>query len=274
MALSHAENPHRIESRGRPGSGGPIESALATLSHRSVNVASKERLASALAGGFAVVWGLSHRSWTGKLTAALGSGLIYRGVSGHCHLYQALGIDRSHTGEGTRALATGRERAERHYDILRSQTVQRSPDAVYRAWRQSETFAQAMSHFASLTALDDRRTRWAVKDPLGHEHSWVTSLVVDEPGELLRWVTEKDAPLVKSLTLQLTPAAAGRGTEMTLHLRIERPAGALGRLLTKLFGSVPNLVVERALRNVKSLLEAGELPSLTNNPAARASAAT
>jgi len=245
----------------------------AGLAHSPVNVHSNERLISALAGGLAVAVGLSSRSLTGKLAAVVGSGLIYRGVSGHCHVYQALGIDRAQGGAEPSSL-TGRERAARSLDILRSVTVQRSPEAVFRAWRQPETFAQALSHFASHTQLEGGRTQWTLKDPIGGEHSWVTEVVAEEPGKLIRWETVDSAPSVKNLTLELRPAPGNRGTEMTLHMRLEPPTGVLGALLVKLFGKTPTWVIDRALGNVKALLEAGELPSLKNNPAARASART
>jgi len=229
-----------------------------------------ERVISALAGGLAVAWGLSRRGPGARVAAALGSGLVFRGVSGHCHVYQALGIDRAHEPEASSPRAHGL--APHHVDVLRTLTVQRSPDAVFRFWRQPETFAQAMSHFATHTSLDGGRTRWTVVDPLGREHSWVTEIVAEEPGKALRWQTVANAPLIKNLTLEIRPAPANRGTDMTMHLRLEPPAGAFGRALTKLLGKVPAVIVERALGNAKSLLEAGEVPSLKNNPSARASA--
>jgi len=236
-----------------------------------VNVGSNERLASAMAGGLAVLWGISQRGATGTLAIALGSALVHRGVSGHCQLYGALGVDRAHSNGEPYAL-TGHERAARDIDVLRSVTVQRTPHDVFRAWRRPETFAQAMAHFASHTSLEGERTRWTLHDPLGREHSWVTQIVDEQPGKRIRWQTVESAPLVKNLTLELRPAPGDRGTEMTLHLRLVPPSGPLGALLTKLFGKTPAWVLDRALGNVKSLLEAGEMPSLKNNPAARASA--
>lgn len=271
MSLSPLPYPEHIRSRPPPS--GRARSSITrpdqpAPSHLPVNVRSSERLVSALAGGFAIAWGLSRPGPGAKVAAALGSGLVFRGVSGHCHVYEALGIDRA---PQVSAL-TGRARAPHHVDVLRTVTVLRSADAVFRAWRQPETFARAMRHFASHTSLGSGRTRWTLVDPIGREHSWVTEIVAEEPGKTLRWQTEASAPLLKNLTLELRPAPGNRGTEMTLHLRIEPPAGALGRALMKLVGKAPALVVERALGNVKSLLEAGEVPSLENNPSARTSA--
>jgi len=235
-------------------------------------VAPKERVASALAGGFALAWGLSTGSWGGKAVALLGSGLVYRGVSGQCPLYRSLGVNSAGGTDASPTAGSGVERAQRSYEILRAVTVQKPAAQVYDAWRDPQIFAAAMSHFASLTPLGAGHMRWTLHDPLGQPHHWETEIVADEPNKLLRWATAEHSMLIKSMTLTLTEAPGGRGTEMQLHLRLERPAGPLGTLLTKLFGAVPAWVVDRALGNVKSLLEAGELPTLKKNPAARRSA--
>ncbi|MDB4991698.1 MAG: hypothetical protein JWN04_6876 [Myxococcaceae bacterium] len=268
MQTWHADELTEVRSRSRRSEAGLVDPPAA----RYQNVRPRERVASALAGGVALTWGLAHRTWSAKAAALLGSGLVYRGVTGHCPMYHALGVASTGEAGAVAALPSGRERAARSYNILRSVTVQKTAEQVYQAWHEPETFALVMSHFASLTSLPDQRTRWTLHDPLGGVHAWETSIVRDEPNKLVRWETDEHSELVKSLTLELAPAPGGRGTEMMLHLRLERPSGALGALLGKLLGKVPALVVERALGNAKCLLEAGELPSLKNNPAARRSA--
>src|SRR3954452_14604217 len=62
--------------------------------HRhSINVGGSERRISALAGGALVLLGLSRRSLGGLALAGLGGSPLYRGATGHCHAYGALGID-------------------------------------------------------------------------------------------------------------------------------------------------------------------------------------
>jgi uncharacterized membrane protein len=61
----------------------------------SINVGTAERWASAIAGGALVLLGIARRSIGGATAAALGGGLLYRGVGGHCPVYGALGIDTS-----------------------------------------------------------------------------------------------------------------------------------------------------------------------------------
>src|SRR4051812_10879779 len=64
--------------------------------HGFVNVGRTERQVSAIAGGALALFGLSRRSLPGLLLAGLGGAMVYRGVSGHCHAYEALGVDTNH----------------------------------------------------------------------------------------------------------------------------------------------------------------------------------
>ena len=56
-----------------------------------VNVGPSERSLSLLGGGVLLACGLIKGSTGGLAVAALGAGLLYRGLTGHCYLYQAMG---------------------------------------------------------------------------------------------------------------------------------------------------------------------------------------
>jgi uncharacterized membrane protein len=57
------------------------------------NVGDSERLMSAVGGVALAFWGLSRFSTLGVLAAGLGAALIYRGSTGHCLAYEALGLN-------------------------------------------------------------------------------------------------------------------------------------------------------------------------------------
>ncbi len=61
------------------------------------NVNSFERLASLLGGGLLTFYGLRRRSPGGLGLALAGGYMVYRGLTGHCPLYQAFHIDTAHT---------------------------------------------------------------------------------------------------------------------------------------------------------------------------------
>src|SRR5689334_19514225 len=61
-----------------------------------INVGESERLLSLVGGAGLALTGLARRGLGGLLLMAIGGGLIYRGVSGHCPAYSALDIDTAH----------------------------------------------------------------------------------------------------------------------------------------------------------------------------------
>ncbi len=69
-----------------PMSGGPAPRS-------DVNVGSTERLCSSLAGGALALYGLSRMSLAGLVLAGIGGSLLYRGATGQCQLYKALGVN-------------------------------------------------------------------------------------------------------------------------------------------------------------------------------------
>lgn len=64
--------------------------------NRNVNVGKVERWAFALGGAALAALALRRRSKGALGLAALGAPLIWRGATGHCPVYQKLGIDRVH----------------------------------------------------------------------------------------------------------------------------------------------------------------------------------
>jgi len=66
----------------------------ATLkNHDYQNVGDTERVISSILGGTLLIGGLTRRSLPGLVFAATGAALLYRGATGHCTLYESLGMD-------------------------------------------------------------------------------------------------------------------------------------------------------------------------------------
>ena len=72
------------------GRSAPFDAEASAL--QAVNVHSKERMASLALGALSLAYAMARRSSRTRLLAALGSALVYRGMTGHCHMYQALGV--------------------------------------------------------------------------------------------------------------------------------------------------------------------------------------
>src|SRR5207248_8150049 len=59
----------------------------------TVNVGETERIVSAIVGGALTIGGLSRLSLGGLIVAGVGAALGYRAVTGHCPVYEKLGVD-------------------------------------------------------------------------------------------------------------------------------------------------------------------------------------
>jgi Inner membrane protein YgaP-like, transmembrane domain len=79
-----------------PYSGGPAK--------QRTNVGSNERMLSALGGGALAAYGLTRGTGLGLGLALVGAALLYRGMTGHCDVYQALGRSTA-THDNTREVA-------------------------------------------------------------------------------------------------------------------------------------------------------------------------
>ena len=71
---------------------GQAGSMFSLQSAPGMNVGQVERLVSAIGGGALALIGLSRRSLPGLGLALAGGALLFRGLSGQCYLYRAMGM--------------------------------------------------------------------------------------------------------------------------------------------------------------------------------------
>lgn len=77
---------------------------------RPTNVGTIERAASVAFGVAATLVGIERGGTAGLLLAGIGAAALYRGISGRCYAYEALGIDTSESaGESVSAFAERRK---------------------------------------------------------------------------------------------------------------------------------------------------------------------
>ena len=148
-------------------------------------------------------------------------------------------------------------------------TVMASADEAYETWRDPETQARVFSGFADVTEVGENRWRWDVNAPLGRTLSWETRALVDRPGELVRWEAVEGPALIPEGSVRFSPAPADRGTEVRLELRVDPPGGSVGRAAMERLGIVPKALTNKVLYRYRSLVEAGEMPTLEGNPSGR-----
>jgi uncharacterized membrane protein len=146
--------------------------------------------------------------------------------------------------------------------LRRSLTIGKSAEELHRRWREPATLVRVMEPLAEVTVLDSRRTRWTLPLPLGRRMEWTCEVVEERPAALLRWRAGDGGPVQNEGVLSFRPAAGDLGTEVTLQLSLG-PAALLPDLVGK-------MAAEKVLRRFKSLVETGEIPTVSHNPSARA----
>jgi uncharacterized membrane protein len=143
--------------------------------------------------------------------------------------------------------------------LVKAVTVRRSPDEVYRFWRDFRHFPSFMSHLESVAVLDDRRSHWTANGPAGRLVEWDAEIVDDVPGQRIRWRSVGESDVANSGTVRFVPAPGNRGTEIRLDMDYAIPAGEVGSVIARLFGQEPSQQVQADLRKLKQVLETGEV---------------
>jgi uncharacterized membrane protein len=143
--------------------------------------------------------------------------------------------------------------------VVKTVTVGRPAEELYRFWRDVENLPGAMRHLESVRKIDERRSRWTARAPLGAAIEWETEITGDEPGRRIAWRSTEGAAVTNAGSVSFTPATGGRGTVVKVELRYEPPGGALGAAVAKLFGKEPGQQLQEDLRAFKQVMETGEI---------------
>ncbi|MGZ4787034.1 MAG: SRPBCC family protein [Terriglobales bacterium] len=200
----------------------------------------------ALLGGAALAaYGISRRSKSGAAIAAAGSLLVYGGSRLSSH--------------------PGAIHAESSF------TVNVPPEVAYRFWLNFENLPRFMSHLQSVRKIDDRRWEWVARGPMQLRIKWTAEIVDLHENEWIVWRSEPNVAFRNSGSVQFRRAPGNRGTEVTVALQYDVPAGPIGRGFAMLFGKDPSQAIYEDLRHFKQLLEAGEIATTVGQPHGRRS---
>ena len=229
------------------------------------NVGDTERTVSTAAGAALAIAGLARRGLPGLVMAAVGGGLIYRGVSGWCHLYQALGID---TANGESPAAAPQDYFAHGIHVEESFTINKSPWELYQYWRNFENLPRIMSHLESVTVIDGTRSHWVAKAPAiaGGKVEWDAEIINDEPNALIAWRSLANATVDNAGSVRFVPGPQGRGTIVRVVIDYIPPAGVVGKWVASLFGKNPESQIREDLHRFKSLMETGEVLTTEGQP--------
>jgi uncharacterized membrane protein len=225
----------------------------------SVNVGETERIASLVAGAALTLMGLRRGSLGGLAIAGLGGMLAYRGVKGHCGLYQKLGLNTAKPAEPNQYFNHGI-----HVEV--SATIDRTASELYTFWRNFENLPRFMDHLQSVKVIDEKRSTWVARGPAGTSVKWDAEIINDVPNETIAWRSLGGAQVDNAGSVRFVEGPSGRGTEVHVVLDYIPPGRTLGKWVAKLFGEDPQTQIETDLRRFKMLMETGEVASTQGQP--------
>ena len=241
-----------------------------------VNVGRMERWLSMVAGGALAAYGLKRRATSGGAAALAGAALLYRGATGHCDVYGALGINRANGhahGHGTGEIADNGSDTRRRLGGARgirveeSLTINRPIAEVYRFWRNFENLPQFMRHLESVAMREAGISHWVARGPGGMKVEWDARIINEIDNKLIAWQSLEGSTVATAGSVNFDETE--HGTRVRVHLQYSPPGGKLGAAVAWLFGEEPHLQIREDLRRFKALLETGEIATVAGQPSGR-----
>lgn len=223
----------------------------------SVNVGEKERLFSLLGGTALGLYGLSRFSLGGLALAAVGGSLIYRGMSGHCSLYQSLDISTADPHNPAASI-----RAGHGIKVEDGVTINRDAATLWRFWRKLENVGRVMRHLERVEEIDQRRSRWVARTPLGFTLDWIAEIINEKENELIAWRSVDGSQVDTAGSVHFRELPDGRGTEVHINLKYDAHAAQVADPLARVLGASPSQHIHEDLQRFKHVMESGQAASI------------
>lgn len=192
-----------------------------------------------LATGAAIaIYGVLRRDWFGAALAGGGGYLVYCGVTDLRRPYQ------------------GRARA--------AFTINKSPQEVYDFVRNPDNWGRALREPKfEHDGKDCMTLRFGAENgPVLKSHVVLTD---EKPGEFIAWSSEEQM-LEHRGVVRFKKAPGDLGTEISIALEYKSPTGPISHALAALAGLDPQQLVREGLRQIKQLMETGEIPTTEGQP--------
>ena len=220
------------------------------------NVGAIERAASVTLGAAGILCGIRHGGTSGLLLAGLGAAAVYRGLTGHCHGYDALGIN---TAEHPDATVIPAKQGVKFETSIRIAVPQ---DKLFAFWRDVENLPRVMRHLESVTSYDRDRSHWVARGPFGVVAAWDASVTQERENELIAWSSEPGSEVDTAGSVHFQSVEEGRATELTVSLKYDPPGGKIAAVVAKFLSGGLEAEIVEDLQRFKSAMERGETPSI------------
>lgn len=218
------------------------------------NISDAERWVSVAAGTALALYGIRHWRDNGWVHGTLAALFLRWGATGHCEVYEALGINTAGTGSDTRRALGG----SNGINVEESITINRPVQELFEFWRHLENLPRFMHHLESVERITETISRWRAKGPAGYTGEWNAEIINEIPNKLVAWRSIEGADVVSAGSVHFDDAGPGRGTRIRVRLQYSPPGGKAGAALARIMGADPKLQIREDLQRFKQLVEAGE----------------
>jgi uncharacterized membrane protein len=206
----------------------------------AINVSQAERVGSIAGGGALMCAGLARRGLSGAVLLALGGLLIRRGATGHCAVYERLGI----TSVEPMAMRPG-------IKVERSITIRRPAAAIFEWVRDARNLPRFLNHLERVEVIDSTHSHWTARAEDGRRLEWDVAIINEHPNELIAWESLAGSPLPNAGSIRLKPLPGQEGTEVRIVLEMQPEERTGGSLL----GRAPEAEVADDLARLKHIAE-------------------
>jgi len=158
--------------------------------------------------------------------------------------------------------------------VTQSVTINRSPEELYRYWRDFQNLPRFMKHIESARETEGAISHWVAKAPAGTMVEWDAKITEDRPNELIAWRSLEGSDVDQVGSVRFERAPGGRGSIVKVGLVYRPPAGVVGATVAKLLGKDPLRQIKDDLRRFKQIMEAGEVITTEGQPTGRSSSAS
>jgi uncharacterized membrane protein len=149
--------------------------------------------------------------------------------------------------------------------------INETPATLYTFWSNLENLPLFMSHLRSVSKTNETLSHWVAKGPAGVSIEWDSEVVDHEEGKRIGWRTLPDSGIRHEGIVTFEAAPGGRGAIVRVEMIYWPPAGKVGVQLARLLGEEPSVQINRDLRKLKQLMEAGEVATTLGQPSGKRS---
>ena len=221
-----------------------LDPSLTPKEELNFNISTFERGLSIAIGAWMLYRGLKRlpkSPISNLIKATSGAGLLARGVTGFCPVYDHFEIDGSKTTS---------------VNIRNTVIVNKPKHEVYAFWRRLENLPLFMRHLESVQEIDNRRSHWEAKIPNKMiTIKWDAEIVKDDENSLLSWQSLPGSTIENAGKVEFRNALGDRGTELRIMITYRPPAGNLGTQVARLFNPMFRKMVKEDVTNFKQFIE-------------------